>query len=157
MPRWQDHEEYFWSLVKKLPGDACWEWTGDFSKGYGRIWKDGRRTGAHRVAYEYTNGPIPYGLLACHHCDNRKCVRPDHLFLGTQKDNMRDWTKKGKNILINHPELMKRGDDHWLRQNDARAKKWKKKMSQRQIARHRNGIISPIKLPSGKIMGSKVL
>lgn len=51
---------------------------------------------AHRVAWEKAYGPIPKGMNVCHHCDNRSCINPDHLFLGTQKDNVDDMLKKGR-------------------------------------------------------------
>lgn len=120
MPRWQAFEPYFWSLVDKngpVPEHCpevgnCWLWKGDVSKRYGRVCFRGGRTGAHRVAFILTSGEIPVGLLICHHCDNRLCVRPSHLFAGTSVDNMQDWTKKGRNKLINDPP---RGDEHWTR------------------------------------------
>ena len=108
MPRWTPFEPYFWSLVRK--GDGCWEWQGDrWGKGYGRITRGQRRETAHRVAYELAIGPITEGALVCHRCDNKLCVRPDHLFLGTQSDNMQDWTKKGKNRLANDRSLWSMG------------------------------------------------
>lgn len=88
----------FWPKVRK--GGGCWEWTASMSHGYGQIGvggKSGRPHHAHRVAWELTNGAIPAGLFVCHHCDNKKCVRPDHLFLGTAKDNNQDRARKGRN------------------------------------------------------------
>lgn len=72
--------------------DTCWIWNGALHRGYGTF--GGK--GAHRIAYEEAHGPIPPGFYVCHHCDNPPCVRPDHLFLGTQLDNMRDAVAKGR-------------------------------------------------------------
>lgn len=85
----------FWSRVEKT--EACWLWTGLLSwKGYGITAVHQRHVGAHRLAYELAYGPIPPGMFICHHCDNRRCVRPDHLFLGTAQDNTDDMLRKGR-------------------------------------------------------------
>lgn len=84
----------FWSKVKKTRG--CWWWVGaKFSNGYGRFWAS-KEYLAHRVSWELHNGPIPEGLHVLHRCDNPSCVRPDHLSVGTHKENMRDMVNKGR-------------------------------------------------------------
>ena len=80
------------------PTTGCWLWTGPrLPQGYGLIKrKDGAQLRAHRVAWELAHGPIPVGLFVCHHCDNTCCVRVDHLFLGTCRDNSADMVAKGR-------------------------------------------------------------
>jgi hypothetical protein len=93
--------DVFWSLVKKGDGDACWEWQGKRQwQGYGFYGsrrKHGAKTAVHRFSWEQASGKeIPPGMFVCHKCDNPPCVRPDHLFLGTPKDNMVDCERKGR-------------------------------------------------------------
>jgi hypothetical protein len=79
-------------------GVGCWEWQGNINpvSGYGRLQFEKQMLFAHRVAYELYVGPIPEGMVICHHCDNPPCVRPDHLFLGTHADNVADKMNKGR-------------------------------------------------------------
>lgn len=81
-------------------GKGCWEWlAGIDTRGYGRfrLFVDGKREdSAHRAAWLMEHGPIPDGLCVLHHCDNRRCVRPSHLYLGTKKDNANDREIRGR-------------------------------------------------------------
>lgn len=83
--------------------DGCWEWSGYIDNyGYGRIMtKDGpQRT--HRVSYCVHHGEIPSGLSVLHHCDNRKCINPAHIYVGTQKQNMADKVGRGRALTGNN-------------------------------------------------------
>jgi hypothetical protein len=76
----------------------CWEWISPFnSGGYGVMRFNRKLWQTHRLSYVLSKGPIPEGMLVCHTCDNRKCINPDHLFLGTYKDNYDDSKQKGRN------------------------------------------------------------
>lgn len=95
-------EEHFWSKVDRR--SDCWTWLGSFyHHGYGRFHVGRQGKSAHRVAFELTYGPIPPFELVLHKCDNRACVRPDHLFLGSQADNMRDMRQKGRDRRPSFP------------------------------------------------------
>lgn len=86
----------FWSKVNKDGDNGCWEWTGALNRhGYGSFWLD-KCVLAHRIAWRLANGPIPEGKLVMHSCDNRICCNPEHLFTGTNQDNMDDMVEKGR-------------------------------------------------------------
>lgn len=88
-------QDRFWERVSR--SSRCWIWTGAHDRaGYGWMRIDGIIIGAHRIAWELAYGPIPDGLLVCHHCDNPTCVRPSHLFLGDHQDNYDDMVTKGR-------------------------------------------------------------
>jgi hypothetical protein len=97
----------FWTQVHF--GPSCWEWMGRIERtGYGRLRFNSEMYSAHRAAWVLENGAIPDGIMVMHRCDNRKCVRPDHLFLGTHADNMKDMTDKGRQAKgIDHPNKLK--------------------------------------------------
>jgi hypothetical protein len=90
----------FWSKVGRAES-GCWEWQWSVFKqtGYGQFALDSKTpVNAHRMSWELVNGTVPSGLFVLHKCDNRKCVNPEHLFLGNQQDNMEDMAKKGRHV-----------------------------------------------------------
>lgn len=99
-PKTQSREQRIASFNKRVDksGD-CWIWLGPLSEsGYGKFnCLDGKRNWrAHRASWTIAYGPIPDGMLVLHKCDNRRCVRPEHLFLGNNKDNTQDALQKGR-------------------------------------------------------------
>lgn len=101
-------ETRFWSKVNKT--NNCWEWTGSSSNGYGyfRINKD-KTMSAHRFSWKLHKGSIPtgtghHGTCVLHICDNRKCVNPKHLFLGTIQDNVDDMYAKNRQVTLKREE-----------------------------------------------------
>lgn len=113
----------FWAKVNKdgpiiRPElGPCWVWTGPCANGYGTLSvitsnapSGHSNVRAHRFSRELSHGPIPPGMMVCHHCDNRACVRPDHLFVGVARDNVHDMIRKGRHMHTVKPETVARGE-----------------------------------------------
>jgi HNH endonuclease len=89
----------FWCYVEKTEG--CWIWKGSkVQAGYGRIVLQGKTYRAHRISYLFLKGEIPEGLCVCHTCDNPACVNPEHLWLGTSRENTKDMIIKGRLVRL---------------------------------------------------------
>jgi hypothetical protein len=88
---------YFGKHVSPEPNSGCWLWTGFCDKdGYGRLAARGGTVFAHRAMWQFRNGPMPPDLFACHSCDTPCCVNPDHIWPGTQQENVQDCHAKGR-------------------------------------------------------------
>jgi HNH endonuclease len=91
--------ERFWERAMPVPECGCWLWIGRYDKdGYGYINVNKKRLKAHRFSYEQFVSPIPGKMSVLHKCDMPECVNPEHLFLGTQKENMCDMTIKNRRV-----------------------------------------------------------
>jgi hypothetical protein len=93
----ESDKERFWGKVNKIE-DGCWEWAAGLSnKGYGKFTLNNKTLIAHRVSWLFEHGEPPKdGMCVCHKCDNRKCVNPSHLFIGSHQDNVDDMISKGR-------------------------------------------------------------
>ena len=87
--------------------DACWMWKGSHTRRYGTFWAHGKNIGAHVYAYRRFKGEVAPGMFVCHTCDVPLCVNPEHLFVGTPKDNTQDMMRKNRGAWP-------RGDQHHL-------------------------------------------
>ena len=109
----RDIIERFWRKVDR--SESCWIWSR--YKRYGVFWFPPRLCQAHRVSWELTYGPIPPGLHVLHRCDNPPCVNPEHLFLGTPSDNIKDAIRKGRftpySLSGVRPKNPPHGEAHW--------------------------------------------
>lgn len=119
--------------------NKCWNWQGgtrgsDKNRQYGRHWANGESINAHRFSYIIYFGEIPHGIYVCHKCDNPLCVNPDHLFLGTHEDNMKDMVQKNRSFKG-------RGE----------SKFWLSKLTSKKAEEIKNSTMSQSKL--GKIYG----
>ena len=94
------HEQLFWLHVDKGGPNGCWIWTRYRQRqGYGWVCVQQKYYLAHRLAWEFVNGPVPDGLFVLHKCDNPPCVNPDHMFLGDHQANCDDKIRKGRIAL----------------------------------------------------------
>lgn len=110
-------------LAKVEKTDSCWNWIGCLHKsGYGWVTSSGKTQLAHRLAYKIFKGIIPQELCVCHSCDNKRCVNPDHLWLGSQAENIKDRDSKGRQVSPSgekhrfrlYPESVPKGSAHPL-------------------------------------------
>lgn len=96
-PQLAVYAERLMAKCEPQAASGCWHWTGALrDKGYGHMKFEGRYAGAHRVSYLLFVGGIPDGMMVCHRCDNPRCINPDHLWLGTCRDNLHDMVAKGR-------------------------------------------------------------
>jgi len=90
-------KDRFEKFIYMEPNSGCWLWMGGlFKNGYGQFKIGLKVKYAHRVSYEIYKGPIPEEMDVCHYCDIRSCANPDHVFLGTHKENIQDCSNKGR-------------------------------------------------------------
>lgn len=139
-------EEFRDRFTEPLTESGCWIWMRPLSKGgYGQITYRRSHYTAHRLAYALAYGEVPAGLVVCHKCDVPSCVNPAHLFAGTQGDNMRDASLKGRtlsgdrNPSRKYPERFPRGDGHYSRHSPERLARGDSHWSRLHPEKHARG------------------
>ena len=140
----KDINDRFWNKVNKHTDNGCWEWQGNYNHGgYGVFWIDGQNRMAHRIVFKMLNMIEPTSdIMVCHHCDNPKCVLPNHLFFGTAKDNALDMVAKGRDA--NGIEKIRKYDDatiEYIRASDKKQTEIAQELNMKQyeISRIRSG------------------
>lgn len=124
----------------KVIENGCWEWTGTINKGgYGIIGVNAKQCYAHRFSYAHFKGDLPEGFHVCHHCDNTRCVNPEHLFHGTSSDNARDREKKGRGAKP-YTQKLTEEDVRYIRQS----KETDNELAQKFGVREGTGNIHPM-------------
>ena len=128
-------QDRFWNKVNKGNENECWEWVAGLdTPGYGIFYPTRRRPiHASRYSWEIHNGEIPENICVLHKCDNPPCVNPNHLFLGTKKDNYQDMVTKGRQVVLRGEESPKSK----LKEDDIRSIRQmykSEKMTQKQLA-----------------------
>jgi hypothetical protein len=126
-------DQYFWTFISKNPNTNCWEWTGQLKGGYGYFSINHKDIPVHRLMFKKYKGIIPPKINVCHSCDNPKCCNPDHLWLGTQADNIAD-------MHIKKRDYKSFGENHHtakINENNVREirKKYKEGMKMKSIHR----------------------
>ena len=123
--------------IEKIPFSGCWIWTASCTaNGYGQIRFNQKQTYSHRVSWILHNGEIPDGLNVLHKCDVRCCINPDHLFLGTQLENIKDMIAKGRG---NHGwKAGKPSYNKGKKSVTAKEKHWKAKVTEKDVSEIRS-------------------